>query len=122
MFPFKELHPNAGARLRVEILLLPENLHQIDPSSCLEQLADQSVHDSPATNVSCVDSPNFSGDNPQQDYSLERPFMGALPAGGSTGTGALSGADSPASVPLDRGRKIKTLRDTLQKESLISML
>lgn len=46
IYPFASLHPNAGARLRAEILLLPSSF-QGD-----EQLVDHSDSDSPMTNVS----------------------------------------------------------------------
>ena len=45
MFPFASLHPNADARLRAEILLLPENL--INPSGIGELQMSDHVLNSP---------------------------------------------------------------------------
>lgn len=100
VFPFMSLHPNAEARLRAEISLLPEHMENSSGLSTMEQLADQSLCDFPTTNNACADPENLSAAN----FSQDQPrcyFMRTPPAGGSAGTGAPPDVDSPASAPRD---------------------
>lgn len=100
VFPFMSLHPNAEARLRAEISLLPEHMQNSSGLSTMEQLADQSLCDFPTTNNACADPENLSAANFSQDQP-RRYFMRTPPAGGSVGTGAPPDVDSPASAPRD---------------------
>jgi hypothetical protein len=101
IYPFSALHPNAGARLRNEILLLPPSL--LNPSLGDEQTCDSSVFNSPPANPtneysgSATNSGEVhqkSGENPE---STDHYFM--WPGTGSTaGPGANSQADTPATA------------------------
>jgi len=56
VFPFESLHPNAGARLRKDILLLPDHLQNPEPG--VENCTDSHASNTRATND---ESQNFSG-------------------------------------------------------------
>jgi hypothetical protein len=62
VFPFQSLHPNAGALLRKEILLLPESLH---PSYVFDHGAVNNVDQStnPANTIASVGVQNFAEEN-----------------------------------------------------------
>jgi hypothetical protein len=72
IFPFQELHPNAGARLRKEILLLSPNL--LNPSSGDElafdpDLINSSNHDDP--DQDCSDVLGVQEENSVQNHALD---------------------------------------------------
>lgn len=71
VFPFTQLHPNAGTRLRFEISLLPDAL--LSPISCL---GDAIVHDLSASSpmstnplMSSARSPDHAGSNVDENSS-----------------------------------------------------
>lgn len=101
VFPFASLRPNASARLRAEIQLLPDVL--LNPSS---QFGDAFVHDrhlsSPMTTDTVLSSSvdvlpagknlAVSGDHTMKSALCRDPYFMCLPAGGSNNTQA----DTPA--------------------------
>ena len=52
VFPFASLHPNAGAQLRAEILLLPTHLHNSSDATGVDNSCDSTLS-SPTTDVVC---------------------------------------------------------------------
>ena len=101
VYPFSKLHPNAGARLRSDILLLPTDL--LNPSSGFggEHTFDSADNDSLHTNP-CnehADSPDDSASDGANPRQTGRDFMqvGGFPF--SAGTGANPGTDLPVDPP-----------------------
>jgi hypothetical protein len=101
IYPFSALHPNAGARLRNEILLLSPSL--LNPSPGVEQTCDSSVFNSPPANPtneysgSATDSGEVHQKSGKNSESTDQYFM--WPGTGATaGPGANSQADTPAAV------------------------
>ena len=99
VYPFESLHPNAGARIRNDVLLLPEDL--LNPSN-----EGVGCTDSYATNdhnlLSESDVQNFSSDGLQQSLvEPQAPDVAPDPSAGSQedlprGSSSRSQADTPA--------------------------
>jgi hypothetical protein len=63
VFPFKDLHPNAGALLRKEIILLDKTLYNVEQG---DEIVDDSTLTNPTNSVSqCLQQ--FAGENPVQN-------------------------------------------------------
>jgi hypothetical protein len=102
LYPFAQLHPNVGARLRVEFALLPDILQ--NPSSKFgdAKIGDQNVIDSNPANVvpSTASVVDETGENPVENHEeTTRPgghfmFPSATPRQDNGGTGP--GGDQPA--------------------------
>jgi hypothetical protein len=101
IYPFSALHPNAGARLRNEILLLSPSL--LNPSPGDEQTCDSSVFNSPPANPtneysgSATDSGEVHQKSGENSESTDQYFMWPG-TGGTAGPGANSQADTPAAA------------------------
>lgn len=89
IFPFAALHPNAGARLRSEVLLLPEHLQNpsigdlnYDPILTSSPTSNV-VHDDAGqtSTVQGQDTTNFGANPPPHDryFMLQDVFPGADP-------------------------------------------
>lgn len=109
VFPFAALHPNAGARLRAEILLFPPD--PVEPSLLAtsgEQSADQSMINSPnPTNVSLIsfDSVAAKHDSVQREEEIvdhnAYPLLTVDAGGGDTPAVAVGAVSSDGGTTLD---------------------
>jgi len=104
VFPFSRLHPNAGARLRAQLSVLPDSLHNPNSSYGDAILLDHCDQNAPSTD--CASStgillntagapPTETGENQGENDAAGRHSM-CLPSGSLSG--ARDGAD-PASTP-----------------------
>jgi hypothetical protein len=112
VFPFASLHPNAGARLRAEILLLPSHLYLGDANDCGHSMSPTEPTD-PST--SCAGDSATMGKNSAQtgiDFRAQEHFgnrhcmcrtdgsSNRLEVDPPAPGAALSGASSPGSQPI----------------------
>jgi len=101
VYPFADLHPNAGARLRSEILLLPSNLHNPSLDTGGDNTFTYDGNDSLHTNHTRehAGSTENSAQTEQNSTTAGHDFMlpGMFPF--SAGTGTASQADSPTFPP-----------------------
>lgn len=88
IFPFSKLHPNAGALLRSQILLLPENLAPSSSSSSSQHQVQVLDHLTNAPPDSHVNGASFRPNS--------RLFMQEIPAAVFQGAGVEPDADPPA--------------------------
>lgn len=92
VFPFSQMHPNAGARLRAELSLLPDILKNPSSSFGDATLRDQTLTNSLPTNVSPSSrgAQDFSGTNPDENgaqIASGRPHFMNLGQNDKTGAG-----------------------------------
>jgi hypothetical protein len=99
-FPFSKLHPNAGARLREEISLLPLNL--LNPSKS-EHLGDH-VTNLPDDSNSCGENPDENRDPNTSAMSLGGTGQGNTRPGADSGEDAAAGQQSTSGSPPDPPR------------------
>jgi len=103
VFPFAALHPNAGARLRVELDLLPDVLK--NPSSVFEnaKISDQhllsptSSTNRPSSLASCGDTGTETGETPGEQGVGGGCYRLCHPVGSSS----MTEADSPSQAATD---------------------
>lgn len=106
VFPFANLHPNAGARLRSEILLLPSYLLNSSSEFGVDNSLDRFGNDSLQPNrfhehAGPVENPASNG---AEIRSSRRDFLSPGPFPFLAGTNMESGADLPAAPSGAAGR------------------
>jgi len=102
VYPFATLHPNAGARLRSEILLLPPHLLNSGGDNTFDQFDNGSLRTNPVDEH--AGSGHYSSpiatDLGENGVPNHRDFMFQAPLPFSAGTGSDPGEDSPATDPI----------------------
>jgi histone deacetylase 1/2 len=104
IFPFSEMHPNVGARLRAELSLLPDILKNLDSSFGDATLHDHTSVDCSSTNAvpSSRGDPNSAGSNLEANdaqIGLNMPYFMLLVQNDKNSTGSEVDPPVPAAKP-----------------------